>query len=101
MENSEAERKSFSRSEIWSRLAPNVVKATPCDPVPTMAAPVPWSLTWCDDGELAPQDRFDLLQSLVVSETEEVQPTLIAAIESLTARQMSLLCSEDVTLQRL
>ena len=30
-----------------------------------MTAPVPWSLAWSDDGELAPQDRFDLLQSLV------------------------------------
>ena len=39
-----------------------------------MTAPVPWSLAWSEDGELAPQDRFDLLQTLVASESETVQP---------------------------
>jgi hypothetical protein len=28
-------------------------------PVMTMV-PVPWSLAWCEDGELAPQDRLSL-----------------------------------------
>ena len=46
-----------------------------------MTAPVPWSLAWSDDGELAPQDRFDLLQSLVASECESVQPSLVVAAE--------------------
>jgi hypothetical protein len=62
-----------------------------------MPAPVPWSLDWCDDGELAIQDRFDLLQALVVCETEEAQPSLIAAIESLSLRQVSVLNTEEVT----
>ena len=45
-------------------------------------APVPWSLAWGEDGELAPQDRFDVLQCLVSSERSEVQTALIAAVES-------------------
>jgi hypothetical protein len=48
-----------------------------------MTAPVPWSLAWSEDGELAPQDRFDLLQSLVQTECLEVQTSLITAVESL------------------
>ncbi|MCP9927668.1 hypothetical protein [Cyanobium sp. CH-040] len=48
-----------------------------------MTAPVPWSLAWSEDGELAPQDRFDLLQSLVQTECLEVQTSLIAAVETL------------------
>jgi hypothetical protein len=62
-----------------------------------MNAPVPWSLDWCEDGELAPQDRFDLLQTLVRSETEAVQTTLIAAIEQLTLTQVSMLHTSEVT----
>jgi hypothetical protein len=62
-----------------------------------MNAPVPWSLDWCEDGELAPQDRFDLLQTLVRSETEAVQSTLIAAIEQLTLTQVSMLHTSEVT----
>ena len=45
-----------------------------------MTAPVPWSLAWSKSGELAPQDRFDLLQTLVAIETEEVQPALVMAL---------------------
>lgn len=62
-----------------------------------MAAPVPWSLAWSDDGELAPQDRFDLLQSLVCVETSEVQPSLIAAVERLSVTELGVLSSVDVT----
>ncbi|MBC1261057.1 hypothetical protein FQK07_07170 [Synechococcus sp. BSF8S] len=62
-----------------------------------MPAPVPWSLDWCDDGELAAQDRFDLLQTLVVCETPEAQPSLIAAIETLSVTQLSVVGTDDVT----
>ncbi len=62
-----------------------------------MVAPVPWSLDWCEDGELAPQDRFDLLQTLVLCETPEVQVSLITAIETLSFRQVSVLHTDDVT----
>ena len=48
-----------------------------------MTAPVPWSLAWTDDGELAPQDRFDLLQSLVASESDCAQLALVVAVERL------------------
>jgi hypothetical protein len=65
--------------------------------IPTMAAPSLWSLAWREDGELAPQDRFDLLQTLVVSESSEVQPALVAAVERLTLVEMSVLSSADVT----
>lgn len=62
-----------------------------------MTAPVPWSLAWREDGELASQDRFDLLQSLVRSESSEVQPSLIAAVECLSVTDLSVLALEDVT----
>jgi len=62
-----------------------------------MTAPVPWSLAWREDGELAPQDRFDLLQSLVSTESLEVQTALIAAVERLTLAELSLVALEDVT----
>ncbi|MCP9883828.1 hypothetical protein KBY97_01625 [Synechococcus sp. ATX 2A4] len=62
-----------------------------------MSAPVPWSLAWCENGELAPQDRFDLLQSLVLTESSEVQATLIATLEKLALEQVSLLCTDGVT----
>jgi hypothetical protein len=55
---------------------------------------VPWSLAWSEDGELAPQDRFDLLQSLVASESESVQPSLVVAVERLSVEQLTLLSSE-------
>ncbi len=59
-----------------------------------MTAPVPWSLAWSEDGELAPQDRFDLLQSLVASECESVQLSLVVAVERLSVQQLTLLSSE-------
>lgn len=62
-----------------------------------MAAPVPWSLAWSNDGELAPQDRFDLFQSLVATESESAQPNLIAAIERMPLDQVSELSTGDVT----
>jgi hypothetical protein len=52
-------------------------------------APSPWSLAWQPDGELGMQDKFDLLQSLVVSESVEVQTSLIAAVESLSTSAIS------------
>jgi hypothetical protein len=72
------------------------MKSRRADPE-AMAAPVPWSLDWCDDGELAPQDRFDLLQTLVLCETPDVQLSLITAIETLSSRQLSVLHTDDVT----
>ena len=62
-----------------------------------MTSPVPWSLAWREDGELAPQDRFDLLQSLVSNESLEVQTALISAVERLTLAELSLVALEDVT----
>jgi hypothetical protein len=52
-------------------------------------APSPWSLAWQPNGELGPQDKFDLLQALVVSESVEVQTSLIAAVESLSTAELS------------
>jgi hypothetical protein len=54
-----------------------------------MTAPVPWSLAWSEDGELAPQDRFDLLQSLVQTEALEVQCSLITVVESMAATEIT------------
>ena len=62
-----------------------------------MTAPVPWSLAWSENGELAPQDRFDLLQTLVCSESMETQPSLVAAVERLTSVEFTTLASPDVT----
>jgi hypothetical protein len=62
-----------------------------------MTAPVPWSLAWCEDGELAPQDRFDLLQSLVQSESLEVAASLVVAVERLSVAEITCLAVGDVT----
>jgi len=62
-----------------------------------MTAPVPWSLAWSEDGELAPQDRFDLLQTLVRSESLEVQGSLVAAVESLRLVEVSSIALGEVT----
>lgn len=59
--------------------------------------PVPWSLAWCEDGELAPQDRFDLLQTLICSENLEVQSALIASIERLALADLTVVSSAEVT----
>ncbi len=64
---------------------------------PLMTAPVPWSLAWSKSGELAPQDRFDLLQTLVAIETEEVQPALVMAVERMSVAELTALSSESVT----
>ena len=66
--------------------------------VPAMTAPVTWCLAWSEDGELAPQDRFDLLQTLVCSEsTSEVQVALVTAVERLTSVDFTTLANHDVT----
>jgi hypothetical protein len=62
-----------------------------------MTAPVPWSLAWSENGELAPQDRFDLLQTLVCSESLDAQTSLVAAVERLTSVEFTTLASPDVT----
>jgi len=59
--------------------------------------PVPWSLDWCEDGELAPQDRFDLLQTLMCSENVEVQSALVAAVERLGLADLSVVSSAAIT----
>lgn len=59
--------------------------------------PVPWSLAWREDGELAPQDRFDLLQTLISSETLEVQSALIGSVESLACAEITVLATGEVT----
>ena len=62
-----------------------------------MTAPVPWSLAWSDNGDLAPQDQLDLLQCLVACENASVQNVLIMAVERLVVQNYSLLASVDVT----
>lgn len=62
-----------------------------------MTAPVPWSLAWSDNGDLAPQDQLDLLQCLVACENASVQHVLIMAVEQLVVENYSLLASVDVT----
>jgi hypothetical protein len=59
--------------------------------------PVPWSLAWCEDGELAPQDRFDLLQTLICTESLEVQSALIASVERLALADLTVMGSSEVT----
>jgi hypothetical protein len=59
--------------------------------------PVPWSLAWCEDGELALQDRFDLLQMLISSENLEVQTALIASVERLASADLTVVSSAEVT----
>ena len=66
-------------------------------PSPVITAPVPWSLAWREDGELAAQDRFDLLQSLVACESAEFQSTLIAAVERLSIADLTSLSVGGVT----
>jgi len=60
-------------------------------------APVTWCLAWSEDGELAPQDRFDLLQTLVRTESMEVQPGLIAAVERLSVVDITVMSTMEVT----
>ncbi|MCP9931778.1 hypothetical protein KBY82_13410 [Cyanobium sp. AMD-g] len=60
-------------------------------------APVPWSLTWREDGELGTQDLFDLLQVLVANESHEVQMSLISAVEQLSISDLQVMACEEVT----
>jgi len=53
-------------------------------------APSPWSLAWQPNGELGLQDQFDLLQTLVLSESVEVQTSLIAAVESMPTSELGI-----------
>ena len=62
-----------------------------------MTAPAPWSLAWRENGELAPQDLFDLLQALVVTESVDAQPALVAAVERLSITDISVLSTGEVT----
>ena len=64
---------------------------------PLTPPPVPWSLSWREDGELAPQDHFDLLQTLVLTESPEVQHSLVMAMERLTINEMTAISTADVT----
>jgi len=59
--------------------------------------PVPWSLAWGEDGELDPQDRFDLLQTLVRTESLEVQTVMVAAVEKLSLSEVTAISSGEVT----
>ena len=70
------------RSPLTSHCQESLINLLPKPMVAPTPAPVPWSLAWGEDGELAPQDRFDVLQCLVSSERSEVQTALIAAVES-------------------
>jgi hypothetical protein len=58
---------------------------------------VTWSLSWREDGELAPQDRFDMLQTLMLVETPEAQPSLIFAMEKLSLTEITSLSTGEVT----
>ena len=62
-----------------------------------MTAPVPWSLAWRENGDLASQDLFDLLQALVVTESVDAQPALVAAVERLSITDISVLSTGEVT----
>jgi len=62
-----------------------------------MPAPVPWSLAWCENGELSRQDQFDLLQTLVASESLDVQHSLVLAVERLSLAELSLLATGELT----
>jgi hypothetical protein len=62
-----------------------------------MVAPVPWSLAWNEIGELAFTDRFDLLQSMVLSESPDVQGSLIASVERLSLHEATTTCSDGMT----
>ena len=59
--------------------------------------PVPWILSWKEDGELDPQDLFDLLQNLMLQETPEAQPSLVFAMERLSVTEITSLSSVEVT----
>jgi len=62
-----------------------------------MTAPVPWSLAWNENGELAAQDRFDLLQSLLQTEAPDVQASLVMAVESIAIAEITSVAIGGVT----
>jgi hypothetical protein len=62
-----------------------------------MVAPVPWSLAWNESGELAFADRFDLLQAMALSESPDVQGSLIASMERLSLHDVTTACSDGLT----
>ncbi|APD47323.1 hypothetical protein KQ302_00970 [Synechococcus sp. CS-602] len=62
-----------------------------------MPAPVPWSLAWSESGELALADRLDLLHTLIMSESPDIQPTLIASLEAISLEEVSSLCTDGLT----
>lgn len=64
---------------------------------PLSPSPVPWSLSWREDGELAPQDHFDLLQTLLLTEAPEVQHSLVMAVERLSVHEVTAISTADVT----
>ncbi|MFN9547180.1 MAG: hypothetical protein ACK6AD_08955 [Cyanobacteriota bacterium] len=64
---------------------------------PSTPPPVLWSLSWRDDGELAAQDRFDLLQTLLVMETDDAQPSLVFAMEKICLTDATNLSTSEVT----
>ena len=62
-----------------------------------MTAPAPWSLAWRENGELASQDLFDLLQALVITESLDTQSALVAAVERLSVTEIAVLSTGEVT----
>ncbi|MEB3258793.1 MAG: hypothetical protein ACKOPT_10485 [Cyanobium sp.] len=64
---------------------------------PLTPPPVPWSLSWREDGELAAQDHFDLLQTLVLTEAPEVQHSLVVAMERISISEVTAISTADVT----
>jgi hypothetical protein len=82
------------------KLAPLSANADfPCSQMipPLTPPPVPWSLSWREDGELAPQDHFDVLQSLLLTETPDVQHALVMAVERLAVSEITAISTIDVT----
>jgi hypothetical protein len=71
----------------------------PCSEMipPLTPPPVPWSLSWREDGELTPQDHFDLLQTLLLTESSEVQHSLVVAMERLTVSEITAISTPDVS----
>ena len=94
--------RSLKRNRINSEIFPSPgqydpLSANPDQVDPVKTPPVPWSLTWCEDGELGTQDLFDLLQVLVANESNEVQLSLISAVEQLTLNEFQVMACEEVT----
>lgn len=95
VEKFEAEPKRFERTGKPTPRLPHCQQTLIFDPV--MPAPVPWSLAWCENGELSRQDQFDLLQTLVSSETLEVQHAMVMAVERLSLSELSLMSTGELT----